>query len=181
MRVLPSADDHLCHLNNDTPQLQTCSQSESSAMLFAKYANFVLVSHNVNGQRFTSEKIKNVCVKTVVVGRSRKCTIRMPLTVDVGSKNQAIPINLIIIVSKGLMARTTIFFNEEVIIAPDNSAEESTTHKRTTSNFCNWEKICLLLKASFEDASFPINDAPMCNVSMNDAPMCRVCVCPLHT
>jgi hypothetical protein len=122
--------------------------------------------------------MKKVCVKTVVVGRSGKSTIRTPLTVDVGSKNQAIPINVDYDSEQEPYGSSDNFFNEEVTIAPDNSAEESTTHKRNISNFCNWEKIRpMLLKASFEDASFPTNDAPMCSVCMNKQACVRCQYC----
>ena len=94
-----------------------------------------------------------------------------------GGKNQAIPIN-VDSEPKGPCCSDDNFFNEEATIALDNGAEDSITRKHNISNFCNWEKIRpILLKARFEDGSFPINDASMCSVCMNKQACVRCQYC----
>ena len=119
------------------------------------------------------KKVQKVCVKTIVMGRNGKSVVQTPLTVDKPTS------------SKGTSAKNlevprpdehVDVADEDGIFEPNFAGEDSASHHRNISNFCNWEKIrSMLIKAYIEDNS--LGDNAMCCVCGNEEACIRCQYC----
>lgn len=124
--------------------------------------------------------MRKACVKTVVLGKRGKSTISTPLRVDLNSATSRKPSTSTD--DSSHIDESTCDLQEdsqtchELNTVDDIENEESAAQKRNVNSYINWEKVRpLLLKAKFEDESFP--NGVVCSVcSENEANIrCQHC------